>query len=89
METARLLGSDHWRPVVALAESALAGGRPDLSADVFEAADQPGRHRDHLRTKCLQLLGETLSGGTDSRLRAKTDHVGRGRHQKKDCWSSR
>lgn len=69
VDTARRLGSDHWRPVVALAESAITGGRPDVAAAVFQAADQPGRHRDHLRTKCLQLLGVTLDEGTDPRLR--------------------
>lgn len=63
VDTARLLGSDHWRPVVALAESAVAGGRPELAAGVFDAADQPGHHRDHLRTKCLQLTGVTLGDG--------------------------
>lgn len=55
VDTARLLGSDHWRPIVALAESALAGHRHELAIDVFRAADQPGHHRDHLRAKCQQL----------------------------------
>jgi hypothetical protein len=63
VETAHRLGSDHWRPVVALAESALTGNRPQLAVDVFRAADRPGHHREHLRTKCVQLTGESLSDG--------------------------
>jgi hypothetical protein len=70
VDTARLLGSDHWRPIVALAESAIAGNRPDVAAAVFQAADQPGRHRDHLRAECLQLPGVALSDGTDPSLRS-------------------
>lgn len=61
VDAAHRLGSNHWRPVVSLAESALAGRRPELAVDVFRAADQPGHHRDHLRAKCQQLTGVTLS----------------------------
>lgn len=61
VDAAHRLGSNHWRPVLSLAESALAGRRPELAVDVFRAADQPGHHRDHLRAKCHQLTGVTLS----------------------------
>lgn len=63
VETARRLGSDHRRPVVALAESAIAGSRLELAVDVLRAADEPGHHREHLRTKCLQLTGVSLGDG--------------------------
>lgn len=53
---ARDLGSEHWMPVVALAESALRARRPDVAAAVFDAADQPGAHRDHLRQRRAALL---------------------------------
>ncbi len=59
-DAARRLGSDHWQPIVALAESALAAGRDQLAAEVFRAADQPGMHREHLRQRCLALTGEHL-----------------------------
>jgi hypothetical protein len=52
----RELGSEHWMPVVALAESALRARRPDVAAAVFDAADQPGAHRDHLRRRRTTLL---------------------------------
>lgn len=55
---AEQLGSDHWQPIVALAEHALASGRCELAAAVFDAADQPGWHRDHLRRRRTQLLDE-------------------------------
>jgi hypothetical protein len=44
-DAARDLGSEHWMPVVALAESRLRAQRRDVAAAVFEAADQPGSHR--------------------------------------------
>lgn len=53
---ARDLGSEHWMPVVALAESALGARRPDVAAAVFDAADQPGAHRDYLRRRRAALL---------------------------------
>ncbi len=63
---ARRLGSDHWMPVVALAESAVAAGRTELAVEVFRAADRPGTHRDHLSDRCVKLtgarLGETTPG---------------------------
>ncbi len=57
---ARLLGSNHWRPIVALAESAAAAGRTELAIEIFCAADPPGMHRDHLRERCLKLTGMRL-----------------------------
>jgi len=42
------LGSDHWRPIVAMAEAALARGRDDFAREVFAAADQPGMQQDYL-----------------------------------------
>ena len=60
VEVARRLGSDHWQPIVALAESALTAGRQQLAVEVFYAADQPGMHREHLRRRCLALTGERL-----------------------------
>ena len=59
-DAARRLGSDHWMPIVALAESALSARRHDLAVAVFAAADQPGRHRDHLRDRCIKLTGVRL-----------------------------
>jgi len=58
---ARHLGSDHWMPIVALAESATAAGRTELAVEVFRAADQPGLHRGHLRDRCLKLTGIRLN----------------------------
>jgi len=55
-EVARDLGSEHWMPVVALAESALRAHRPDVAAAVFDAADQPGFHREYLRRRRRELL---------------------------------
>ena len=57
---AHRLGSDHWMPIVALAESAAAAGRKELAIEVFRAADEPGMHRDHLRDRCRRLTGIRL-----------------------------
>ena len=61
VETAAALGTDHWREVEALAESALRSDRRDLAVELFRAADRPGRHRDHLRARCQALTGVDLS----------------------------
>lgn len=63
-DAAGRLGSDHWKPIVALAESALSAGRHDLAVEVFRAADQPGRHRDHLRDRCVKLTSVDLDDST-------------------------
>lgn len=56
-DVARDLDSEHWMPIVALAESALRAHRPDVAGAVFDAADQPGFHREHLhRRRRRQLL---------------------------------
>jgi len=68
VDAARRLGSDHWMPIVALAESAVNGQRRDLAVDVFRAADRPGMHRDHLRDRCLNLTGTPI-GDPPARLR--------------------
>lgn len=61
VDAARRLGSDHWQPIVALAESALTAGRTELAVEVFRAADRPGWHRDHLRDRCASLTGVRLA----------------------------
>ncbi len=63
---ARRIGSDHWIPIVALAESAESAGRTDLAVAVFRAADRSGRHRDHLRDRCAALTGVRLDMPTQS-----------------------
>ncbi|HET9892805.1 MAG TPA: hypothetical protein VFQ42_20135, partial [Mycobacterium sp.] len=68
VDVARRLGSDHWMPIVALAESAIAGQHHQLAIDIFRAADRPGMHRDHLRQRCRQLTGVAL-GGPSTALR--------------------
>lgn len=65
------LGSGHWMPIVGLAEQALACGRPDVAHAVFDAADQPGWHRDYLRQRRTELLDAPVS--PRPRLRVVTD----------------
>jgi hypothetical protein len=40
------LGSDHWMPIVALAQAAIARDRHDIAREVFAAAGRPGLQRD-------------------------------------------
>jgi hypothetical protein len=54
---AAALGSEHWRPIVAMAEAALARGRTDIARKTFAAADQPGKQREYLRQRCIALTG--------------------------------
>ena len=54
---AQQLGSDHWMPIVALAEAAIKHGRQDIAREVFAAADQPGLQRDYLRQRSIELTG--------------------------------
>ena len=61
VEAATRLGSEHWMPIEALAESALRSARPDLAVEVFRAADRPGFHQEHLRQRCRTLTGVDLS----------------------------
>jgi len=55
------LGSDHWMPIVALAEAAIKRGRHDIAREVFAAADQPGLQRDYLRQRSIELTGASPS----------------------------
>lgn len=68
VEAAERLGSEHWRPAVTLAESAIAGGWSDLAVEVFRAADRPGFHRDTLRRRCRELTGVVLDETPHLRL---------------------
>ena len=54
---AERLGSDHWVPIVALAQAAIERRRDDIARDVFAAADRPGLQRDYLRQQCIELTG--------------------------------
>ncbi|MGH9243137.1 MAG: hypothetical protein ACRD29_02225 [Acidimicrobiales bacterium] len=66
-DAARRLGSDHWTPIVALAQAALARRRADIAVDVFRAADKPGFHRDYLQRRCRELTGVDLAANDDLR----------------------
>ena len=57
VEAAARLGSDHWMPIEAMAESALPSGHRELAVEVFRAADRHGHHQPHLRQRCLALTG--------------------------------
>lgn len=57
---ARRIGSDHWQPIVAMAETALKKAGPEAAAVVFSAANRPGMHRSHLAEQCLRLTGHRL-----------------------------
>jgi hypothetical protein len=61
-ETAATLGSDHWMPIVAMAETALARDRIDIARTTFAAADRPGMQQDYLRKRCLELIGSPPTG---------------------------
>lgn len=57
VEAAARLGTDHWMPIEAMAESALRSGRREVALEVFPAADRSGFHQEHLRRRCLTLTG--------------------------------
>jgi len=57
VDAATRLGSEHWMPIEAMAESAVRSGRRELALEVFRAADRPGFHQEHLRRRCLALTG--------------------------------
>ncbi len=61
-ETAATLGSDHWMPIVAMAEAALARNRIDIARTTFAAADRPGMQQAYLRKRCLELTGSPPTG---------------------------
>lgn len=71
VEAAAALGTNHWREVEALAESALRSKRRELAIEVFRAADRPGWHRDRLRARCLALTGANLSTQSEARAGAR------------------
>jgi hypothetical protein len=54
---AELLGSDHWMPIVALAQAAVSRGRHEIARDVCAATDQPGQQRDYLHQRCIEFTG--------------------------------
>lgn len=56
------LGSDHWMPIVAMAESALRSEQRDLAVEVFRAADRPGFQQKFLRERCVALTGVDPAG---------------------------
>lgn len=60
IEVAEHLGTDHWAEIEALAQAALRAGGRTLAIGVFQAADRPGRHRDHLRKICVAMTGAAL-----------------------------
>lgn len=58
VSTARRLGCDAWMPVSAMAEKAVAAGRPQLAVDVLAAAtSRPGMHRDFLTRRLEEITG--------------------------------
>jgi hypothetical protein len=59
-EVAARLGTDHWMPIEALADSALRSGRKDLAVEIFRAADRPGSHQQRLRDRCRAMTGVHL-----------------------------
>ncbi|MGH9063438.1 MAG: hypothetical protein ACRD0L_05605 [Acidimicrobiales bacterium] len=68
VEVASRLGTDHWREVEALAESALRSKRRDLAVEVFQAADRPGRHQQRLWERCASLTGVVIGDTEDGRI---------------------
>ncbi len=56
-EIAARIGSDHWIPIVDMAEAAIAVDEPQIAVDVFEAADRPGFHRAYLAEQRRRLTG--------------------------------
>ncbi|MCC7077102.1 MAG: hypothetical protein IT198_08250 [Acidimicrobiia bacterium] len=58
------LGSQWWRPIEAMAASQLEVNDNAGAVAVFEAADQPGWHREHLRKRCRELTGVDLDSDT-------------------------
>lgn len=60
VELAREMGSREWERITAMAEAALEAGDRTLAIRVFEAANQPGFHRDYLARRCRELTGHEL-----------------------------
>ncbi|MDA8102717.1 MAG: hypothetical protein M0Z34_07115 [Nitrospiraceae bacterium] len=76
LDLASRLGTDHWREVEAMAESALhVANRPDLAVEVFRTADRrPGMYQELLRERCASLTGVVL-GGKQQTPRPPRGHV--------------
>lgn len=66
---AERLGTDHWMPIMAMAESALDSSGPAAAADVFRAADRSGYHQSYLRKECSKMTGVDLRGEDGPHLR--------------------
>jgi hypothetical protein len=60
LPTAKLLGSDQWKPIVAFAQAALADSDREFAFQVFRAAERVRRHREFLRARCRELTGSAL-----------------------------
>ena len=60
VSTAARLGSDHWQPIVAMAEAALEADGKDAASEVFAAANRPGAHRGYLAEQRRRLTGRSL-----------------------------
>lgn len=56
---AEQLGSQWWQPIEAMATSLVNAGRRDDALALFEAADQPGMHRDYLHGRRQTVCGNT------------------------------
>ncbi len=59
-EPAWWIGSNHWKPIVAMAETALEKKGRSQALGVLAAATRPGMHRDYLAEQCRKLTGRTL-----------------------------
>jgi len=67
--TAERLGCDRWRPVTAMAETAIAAGDTELAVRVFAAAtSREGMQRDYLVQKCFALTGRSPEPGPHLRV---------------------
>ena len=75
VDTAGRLGSQHWAPIVALAESATAARHHSLAVEVFAAANRPGPQQDYLRRRCHELTGVDLSGKPNLRAVPGSGHA--------------
>ena len=73
VDAATRLGSEHWMPIEAMAESALRSGRWELALEVFRAADRPGFHQEHLRQRCRTLTGVDI--GDEDHVAPPKRHV--------------
>lgn len=59
---AERLGSDHWKPITAMAEEAADAGRVDLAVEIFSAAvGRPGMHQKLLSEKCEAMTGAPVA----------------------------